>query len=92
MKQISLGDWIGQTLSTIKGKTEFPFVEINSISSSILGKPKEWIISHPETVLDQAQMKTLEQAVERLLAGEPLAYITGQRAFYGLDLKSIKTF
>lgn len=87
MKQTSLGEWIGQAISAIKGKTEFPFVEINAISSSILGKPKEWIISHPETVLDETQMKALEQAVKRLLSGEPLAYITGQRAFYGLDFE-----
>lgn len=87
MKQTSLGEWIGQTLSTIKGKTEFPFVEISAISSFILEKPKEWIISHLEAVIDQAQMEALDHAIERLLSGEPLAYITGQRAFFGLDFE-----
>lgn len=87
MKQTNLGEWIGQAISTIKGKTEFPFVEINAIASSILGKSKEWVISHPETSLTQAQITELDHAVERLLSGEPLAYITRQRAFYGLDFE-----
>ncbi len=87
MKRTNLEEWIGQAISTIRSKTEFPFVEIYAIASSILGKSKEWIVSHPETSLDQMQITELDHAVERLLSGEPLAYITGKRAFYGLDFE-----
>jgi len=87
MRPTSVGEWIGQAIFTISEKTEFPFIEINAIASSILGKPKEWIVSHPESLLDPGQVQALDHAVERLLTGEPLAYITGQRAFYGLDFE-----
>ncbi len=85
MKPSNIGEWIGQAAAQIKGKTEFPLIEINSISAFILGKSKEWVISHPETAIDDAQLERLDQAIQRLLTGEPLSYITGTRAFYGLD-------
>ncbi len=85
MKTNNIGDWIRQTAVAIKGKSEFPLIEINAIASSVLGKPKEWIISHPETIIDTGQLNMLDRAVNRLLTGEPLAYITGIRSFYGLD-------
>lgn len=85
MKTSNLGDWIGQTSAAIKGKTEFPLIEINAIAASILGRSREWIISHPETTIDTTQVNELDRAIVRLLTGEPLAYITGVRSFYGLD-------
>jgi release factor glutamine methyltransferase len=87
MKPSNIGEWIAQAATVIKGKTEFPQIEINAISAFILGKSREWIISHPETAIDDAQREKLDQAIRRLLAGEPLAYITGLRSFYGLDFR-----
>jgi release factor glutamine methyltransferase len=37
--------------------------------------------------LGPEEEKTLESLVKRRLAGEPVAYITGHREFYGLDFK-----
>lgn len=85
MKTNKLGEWLDQTIRNIKGRTEFPLIEIYAISAYILGTSREWIVSHPEAEIRPDHMKGLEQAVNRLLEGEPLAYITGNRSFYGLD-------
>lgn len=85
MKTSNIGDWIGQTTATVKGKTEFPLIEIYAIAANVLEKPREWIISHPEATIDTKQINELDRAIARLLTGEPLAYITGRRSFYGLD-------
>ena len=37
----------------------------------------------PEEVLHVAQWRTFQQLVERRTAGEPIAYLTGEREFYG---------
>ncbi len=51
----------------------------------VLQKPKTWVLAHPETHLNPEQKAELEQLVRRLEKGEPLPYLTGKQAFYGLD-------
>ncbi len=51
----------------------------------MLDKPKEWVISHSSDELSDPQQKQLDQLLERLINGEPLAYLTGKKAFYGMD-------
>lgn len=85
MTKVDLGSWITEKRALLREKTEFPSIEINVITSRLLGKPVSWIIAHPETILETDQIQKLDGAVERLQAGVPLAYITGNKAFFGLD-------
>ena len=85
MTKVELGGWIIEKRALLRGKTEFPSIEINAIASHYLQKPTSWIISHPETMLNSGQVQLLEDALTRLLAGEPLPYITGKKSFFGLD-------
>lgn len=85
MTNPDLGDWLNLKVALLRGKTEFPTIEVNAIASHVLDKPTEWIISHPEESLDCSQLEKLEESIDRLIAGEPLAYITGMRSFYGMD-------
>ena len=85
MTKVDLGSWITEKRALLREKTEFPSIEINAITSHLLGKPVSWIIAHPETILETDQIQKLDDAVERLQAGVPLAYITGNKAFFGLD-------
>jgi release factor glutamine methyltransferase len=52
-----------------------------------LDKPRAWLIAHDRDILDAAQANTFTALLERRLAGEPIAYITGEREFYGLSFK-----
>lgn len=81
-----LGSWVSAKIAQLQEITEFPAIEVRAIASFVLQKPGEWIIAHPQTVLSEIQLETLEKAIARLNDGEPLAYITGKRSFYGLDL------
>lgn len=47
---------------------------------------RAWLIAHDGDALNVAQNAAFEQAIARRVAGEPVAYITGRKAFYGLDL------
>ncbi|MEN6482799.1 MAG: peptide chain release factor N(5)-glutamine methyltransferase [Anaerolineaceae bacterium] len=85
MTNPDLGSWLNRKVALLRGKTELPTIEVNAIASHVLDKPIEWIISHPEESLDRNQLEKLEESVDRLIAGEPLAYITGKRSFFGLD-------
>lgn len=48
---------------------------------------RAWLLAHDTDPLPAAAQVTLEQATLRRTAGEPLAYITGHKEFFGLDLE-----
>ncbi len=86
MTKPELGKWISANIARLQGVTEFPSIEVNSIAAHTLQKNTAWVAAHPETRIDQDQQALLDKAVDRLIKGEPLAYITGRRSFYGLEL------
>ena len=45
------------------------------------------LLVEADTVLSSGQLSRLREAVTRRAKGEPLAYITGSREFYGLEFK-----
>ena len=47
---------------------------------------RAWLIAHDTDVLPPDALAVWEAVLARRLRGEPLAYITGHKAFYGLDL------
>jgi len=48
---------------------------------------RAWLLTHDGDVLSQAQLATLQTTLARRLAGEPMAYITGVKEFFGLPLQ-----
>ena len=55
-----------------------------------LGRPlhdRAWLLAHDTDALDPEVLARLEPLLQRRLAGEPLAYITGTREFFGLPLQ-----
>ena len=48
--------------------------------------PRSYLFAHPEDTLDEAALQRLEETLQRRVDGEPMAYITGTREFYSLEL------
>lgn len=53
--------------------------------SHIIKKPREYILAHPEKKLTQKQVSNFKFQISRRIKGEPAAYITGHKEFYGLN-------
>lgn len=51
------------------------------------GKTQEEILAHRELYASQQAVEEVEAMLQRLLTGEPLAYVLGEWEFYGLPLK-----
>lgn len=47
---------------------------------------RAWLMAHDQDLLDASTLARFEAACQRRAAGEPLAYITGQKEFFGLTL------
>ena len=51
---------------------------------AVLARPHAWLASHPEAELAPGQAERYRTLLARRAAGEPVAYLTGTREFYGL--------
>lgn len=52
----------------------------------VLGKPRAWLYAHADDALSPPLQQAFDALVQRRVAGEPVAYLTGSRAFWSLDL------
>jgi release factor glutamine methyltransferase len=53
----------------------------------LLQHPRAWLIAHDETLLARAEAAAFADGCGRRAAGEPLAYLLGEREFHGLLLQ-----
>ena len=53
----------------------------------VMGKPRSWVLAHPEAVLDWHLQTRLEILLQRLRLGTPLPYLTGNQEFFGLKFE-----
>jgi len=56
------------------------------LAAHVLGRPRAWVIANTDVPLEADVSATLGALATRRAAGEPLAYLTGQREFFGLSL------
>lgn len=52
----------------------------------LLGKSRSWLFAHDNEVLDKPLVETFQAWLTRRAVGEPVAYITGERGFWTLNL------
>jgi release factor glutamine methyltransferase len=55
--------------------------------AQVLGKDRSWLFAWPEYQPDQAQLQQYRELLDRRSRGEPLAYLTGQKEFWSLELE-----
>lgn len=53
----------------------------------IIGRPRSWVLAHPELTLTTKQQEDLGEALTRLDNGEPFPYVLGHWEFFGLDFE-----
>ncbi len=62
-------------------------LEVQMLLQQALGVTRAWLMAHPEQVLNAIQQTAYEAMLKRRLQGEPIAYILGEREFFGLNFK-----
>jgi release factor glutamine methyltransferase len=61
-----------------------PAVTAQALLAHVLGLTRTQVLSQPERRLTEAQSAAYAELADRAADGEPLAYLTGEREFYGL--------
>jgi len=76
-----LGDWIQQAADELtQAGVDSPRLDAQVLAAHALGQDRSWVLAHPEeTVVGDCLQGLLLRRKNR----EPLAYIVGEREFYG---------
>ena len=80
---MNVGSLLPQIAARLPGDT--PALDAQVVLAHVLDRPRSWLMAHPELDLSAPQLDSVEAAVSRLEAGEPLPYVIGHWEFYGLD-------
>ena len=62
-------------------------IEVQCLLQAVLNVNRAYVIAYPEKQLEFEQQARYVALLERRLNGEPVAYILGEREFYGLKFK-----
>lgn len=62
-------------------------LDAECLVTQVTGLSRAELFTHPEHTLTQEQQEALKHCVHRRLQGEPIAYITGHKEFWDLELK-----
>lgn len=81
----ALGPLLAAARARFAERSTSPGLDAQLLMAHVLNESRAHVIAHPERDLTPAQEARFAEMVERRAAGEPMAYILGQRAFYDLS-------
>ncbi len=80
--ELTVGEWLKDA-----SRSGLPRLDAEAVLAHALNKPRSWLYTWPEKNLPVAVRQKADALWKQRLNGEPLAYLTGQREFYGLKLR-----
>ncbi|OOZ37780.1 peptide chain release factor N(5)-glutamine methyltransferase [Solemya velesiana gill symbiont] len=85
--QSTLAEALNQAIGQLAKRTDCePRIEAEVLLCFALGKPRSHLAAWPDKILTREQQQRFAELLSRRLEGEPVAYITGQREFWSLNL------
>jgi len=75
-----------EATARLGGISESARLDAELLLARSIDMPRSYLFAHPEDTLDDAALARLEQTLVRRLEGEPMAYITGLKEFWSMEL------
>lgn len=69
-----------------KARATIDPVDADILLAHALARPRSWLFAHAEATLEPEPVARFDALLQRRLAGEPVAYLTGTQGFWTLDL------
>lgn len=70
----------------LRSSSPTPRLDAELLLAHVLDWPRAHLLAEYDQVVDPGQVVAFEHLVQRRVRQEPVAYLVGQRGFYGLDL------
>jgi release factor glutamine methyltransferase len=74
-------------MAQLIAQSGLPPLEARMLLERVLGKTRAWLIAHADEAASAETEQAFAALAARRRAGDPIAYILGEREFYGLDFK-----
>lgn len=75
------------TIDTLIRESGLPLLEAEVLTSAALQRDRTWVIAHGGGALPQEQRDRILDSFDRRRRGEPVAYIIGEREFFGRNFR-----
>ena len=76
---------VAEALARAHGRDER--IDLRVLLGHVLERPLAWLLTHQESVLPEEARARYEALCSRRIAGEPVAYLVGEREFHGLSFE-----
>ena len=87
---MKIKDLLQKAKSKLKDFSPSPDLDVEILLSFVLKKNREFILSNLEEEISKKEEQKFNQLLARRIAGEPVAYLTSLKSFYGRDFKVTK--
>ncbi len=84
---ISIAAAIAEATNRLGVISESARLDAEILVARAIGMPRSYLFAHPEDSLDELALQRLNDTLQRRSDGVPLAYITGSKEFWSLDLQ-----
>ena len=78
---------VNQLQSTLSLDPGTARIEVQCLLQEVLSVNRAYLLTHPERVLSDDEYARYNALLERRMQGEPIAYLLGEREFFGLNFK-----
>ncbi len=86
--KFTLTAWLDQARIALHRQTpQEPVSSLYALLEKSVDQPRAWLLAHPDAILNEQQIHTLDEDLQALLEGVPLAYILRYWDFYGLRFR-----
>lgn len=72
--------------SRLETVSDSPELDIQVILCHVLGKSRNYLYSHPDDKLPESRLASFFELLTRRENGEPVAYLTGKKGFWNIEL------
>ncbi len=83
---VTIGAVLAAGSSQLERVSDSARLEAELLLARAIDMPRSFLFAHPEDELDAASLERFEVSLERRLAGEPMAYICGEKEFWSMML------
>jgi release factor glutamine methyltransferase len=91
MMSVSIAQAIREAAQTLRqGGVPDAHREAGSLLQHVIDRDRTFLITHAEDLITPLEQQSFRECVGRRAEGEPLQYITGRQAFFGLDFEVTK--
>ena len=84
---ISIAAAIAEATNRLSASSESARLDAEILVARSIGMPRSYLFAHPEDELDEMSLQRLDETLQRRSDGIPLAYITGSKEFWSLELQ-----